>query len=625
MSDELDLSTFRKKLEERRAREAAAAAASAPAEEFKFDDDLVPDLEGVSTSPASNPDMDRAIESIGIIDAYRQWCGKSSPSRADARTEGIKVSCPIPSHPDRDPSAWLNTEKNTWYCGSCGVGGDAYDIAAYHFGFPVPGYKEGAQFHELREKMAQSFGYTFVKAPGLDKPLIVPPEPELPETMRRKVDFDTSPEPEAKVIPISDEVDDAPMPLPTFDWRKIVPAGTFLHTYMKQCTLDDAPEEYHFWNGMLAIGFALGRDVTLWDTQPVHGNLFLCLLGPTGDGKSRSFAHLRRLLYTALPHKWDDPNSYGTQFVSSPASAEVLIHSFSKPVIDETNPKRVAYYAPVRGLIEFNELSSLVGRAARKGNVLKPTLMEFYDCSPVVETGSMTHGVKHAEMPFASVFTTTQPLALKELVRETDAHSGFLNRWVFASGTPKKRIAIGGAQIDISPAVGPLKEIVGWTGRGKQVQWSDAAAKCFTEFFDTALHPAQLQDQTGLLTRVDLLAKKLILLLCANAKSDEVTVGIVECVKAMFSYLTAAYGVPAAHIGSTVASEVRDEIMRHVTRYTEKKGGISLRDLNKCLKRKNFPLDVISKTLKHLTDLGFIEVFTTTGVGRPTVKYKVAS
>jgi hypothetical protein len=159
------------------------------------------------------------------------------------------------------------------------------------------------------------------------------------------------------------------------------------------------PEEYHFWNGLLAVGLALGRDATLWDRRPIFGNLFVCLLGNTGDGKSRSFESLKDLLVKALPHRWDDPNSKGIRVVQSPASAEVLIHNFSKPVLDPTNPKVVSYYAPVRGLIDFNELSGLVGRTNRQGNVLKPTLMEFYDASGVISTSSMTTGTKEAWQP----------------------------------------------------------------------------------------------------------------------------------------------------------------------------------------------------------------------------------
>lgn len=621
MSDVPDLSKFRQRLEERRAK---AETPQPSADVDIFDEDLVPDLEGASAPPNSDPELDRIIEGIRITDAYRKWCGKSRPSDSDRRKEGIKVSCPIPSHPDRDPSAWLNTDKDVWFCGSCETGGDAYDIAAYHFGYPVPGYKEGAHFHELRRKMAESYGYIFVQAPGMTKPTIVPPEAEFVPPIDLPV---VQEGPVARVIPILG--DEPTEELPSLPWRGLVESGTFLDEYMSACIKDDAPEEYHFWNGLLAIGQAVGRDVKLYDQKPVLANMFICLLGPTGDGKSRSFWHLQNLLWNALPYKHDDPNSKGTQFVNSPASAEVLINSFMKPVMDPTNPKITAYYAPVRGMIEFNELSSLIGRASRKGNVLKPTLMEFYDGSSMISTSSMTTGVKRAENAYASCFTTTQPKALRDLVRDSDSHSGFLNRWIFATGTPKRRVAIGGAQIDTSSAVDPLQKIQGWAGiGGKMIQWTQPAAEMFTEYFHDVLHPAQLADDTGLLTRMDLLAKKLCLLLSINSHNSEVTARTVDRVISMFPYLTAAYGVPAAHIGSTISKDVTDELEKHIKNYSTKKGGISLNELKKCIRRKNFPIELVAKCLKYMTDLGYIEVFSTADSGRPgrpTVKYRMCA
>lgn len=615
MSDVPDLTKFRQRIAERRAK----AETPQPSAGDVFADDLIPDLEGASAPPNSDPELDRIIDNIKIIDAYRKWCGKSRPSETDVRKEGIKVSCPIPSHPDRDPSAWLNTEKEVWFCGSCSTGGDAYDIAAYHFGYPVPGYKEGSQFHELRRKMAESYGYIFMKAPGMTKPVIVAPEQEFP--------MPAEPEPPtAKVIPIlgGEPEED----LPGLDWRALVESGTFLDEYMNACIIDDAAEEFHFWAGLLGVGLAVGRDVTLFDLKPVMANLFICLLGPTGDRKSRSYHHLQNLLWQALPYKYDDPNSKGALFVSSPASAEHLIHSFMKPVPDPINPKVIAYYAPVRGMIEFNELSSLIGRASRKGNVLKPTLMEFYDGASTISTGSMTTGIKKAENAFAHCFTTTQPKALRELVRESDAHSGFLNRWIFATGTSKTKIAIGGRQVDTTRAVEPLQKIQGWAGMGKMIQWSPTAAEMFTDYFHEVLQPAQKQDETGLLTRLDLLAKKLILLLSINQHDNEVAAKTVDRVISMFPYLTAAYGVPAAHIGSTISKDVTEELERHIKRYSEKKGGISLSELNKCMKRKNYPIELVSKCLKYMTELGYIEVYSTADSGRPgrpTVKYRMCA
>lgn len=616
MSDEpVDLSKFREAVEARRRKQAEEAAAKTSHPSAPVDADLIP--EDTFERSEEDKQLDKVIDNIDVLDAYTRWCGKSTPKVGTGQTESIKVSCPIPGHADKDPSAWLNTEKGTWYCGRCEQGGDSYDIAAFHFGFPVPGYKEGAAFHDLRRKMAESYGYTFIKPPGVDRPIPVPPQPEPTVTAEPEGT-------EATVEPLFDEDDE--IEFPTLDWRSLTQPLTFLDTYMRQTHVDDVPEEYHFWNGLIALGLALGRDVTLYDRIPVYGNLFVCLLGNTGDGKSRSFSHLRRLLREALPHKWDEPSSKGAHIVGAPASAEVLIHNFSKPVMDPVNPKVISYYAPVRGLVEFNELSALVGRTSRQGNVLKPTLMEFYDMAPQIMTSSMTGGKKQADEPFASVFTTTQPRALKELMKKSDSDSGFLNRWIFASGQQKQRVAIGGVQIDIAPAVTPLQEIHGWTGlHTKQISWDEGAAELFTEFFHGTLFPIQQADESGFLTRLDLTMKKLILLLTANIKQDSVPREIVEQVTSMFKYLIAAYRIPAAQIGNSLQIEVQETLIRQIKGWTERHpGGMTYRELYLRIKHKKYPPDLIHKMLKILSDMGILEAHASqTGkVGRPTVRYK---
>jgi hypothetical protein len=634
---------FQRKLREKREREAAETArreTSARVAEIAtstWADDLIPGEDAPRAD--TDAELDRLVKSITIIEAYHKWCGKMRVDRRRKVAEGIKVSCPIPGHRDANPSAWLNTDKNLFYCGRCGQGGDVYDLAAFHFGMPVPGYKEGGQFHELRKKIAQSYGYTFMEAPGLDRPMLVPPEKahekpvaavtELRKALGEKeiiakasgegVDKEES----AKIY--TDLVGEEPPALPTLDWRKLCKEGTFLDTYMHICIEDDAPEEYHFWNGLLALGLAVGRDVSLDDQKRVLANLFVCLLGPTGDGKSRSHSHVEELLFRTFPYKPEDITGRSVDVMLSPASAEVLISAFVNPIIDPLDPKKIAGYAPVRGLIEFNELSSLVGRASRKGNVLKPTLMELYDGARVVQTMSMTHGKKRAENPFGSLFTTAQPKALRTLLQDDDASSGFLNRIVFATATPKPRIPIGGKRIEIDAAIEPLRAVQGWAGFGRVVSWSDESVKVFTEFFHKTLYPIQQADDTGLLNRMDLLIKKLILLLCINEHSGVVEAQHVEKVIDMLPYLTAAYGVPAIHIGSTINSDIQDELLKHINRHSAK-GGITLRLLMINIKRKKFPLDQVAKTLKHLTELGFIEAQASPpgSVGRPTVKYKTA-
>lgn len=616
---EPDLTTFQRKLAERRAAEEAnrrKAQAEKQANQIEFDPDLIPSDEYERSD--EDRAMDGVIESIDIIEAYRRWCGKMSPKVGGNRSEGIKISCPVPGHADKNPSAWINLDKQLWYCGACGIGGDAHDLAAFHFGYPVPEYKEGAKFHELRRRMAEDFGFTFTRMPG-GVTVVTAPEPTTEEESEE-------PKKEAEIIEMFDDSDNTI--LPALDWRPIVPADTFLDAYMKATSLDDVPEEYHFWNGLIALGFALGRDVRLYDLVPVHANLFVCTLGPSGSGKSKARYHLDQLLSAALPHDWSDANSKGVRKVSAPGSAEVLIHNFQKPVADPSDTKRIAYYAPVRGLIDFNELSSLVGRTNRQGNVTIPTLMQFYDMENIISTSSMSHGAKEAHYPYASALTTTQPAALRGLLSRNDAASGFLNRWIFASGGEKQRYAIGGVRIDTTPAVKPLQDILGWSASflaDEMIQWSDEAAQAFTTFFHTQIMVDRKRDQSDLLTRMDLLLKKLILLFTANRRLKVVPVEAVNEAIACYDYLVASYNVISGEIGTSISTEVADAVLAYAKKEFDRAGkGITLSQLARSMRRRNYPNELLIKTCDSLVKIGFLKVeqANQNSVGRPTVRYR---
>ena len=613
---EVDLTKFRQRVAERRAR---LAAENTPPPESAFDDTIP---EAPFERSVEDQMLDDAINSIDIITAYNKWCGKMVPEQRAGQTEGIKISCPIPGHRDSNPSAWINTDKQTWYCGTCQSGGDAMDIAAFHFNYPVPGYKEGARFHELRRDMAKSMGYTFIKPPGAKAPVAVPPSTPEPVEADSTLTIEVE-SPGANVVQMFLQ-DEPGGVLPSLDWRSLVKSGTFLDTYMQCCIVDDVPEEYHFWNGLVALGLAVGRDVTLYDQLPVYGNLFICLLGNTGDGKSRSFSHLKTLLSAALPASSTASPDKGVVKAYTPASGESLIQIFSKPVTDPTNPKVILYYDPVRGLIEYNELSQLVGRGQRQGNSLKPTLMEFYDCSACISTVSVTGGRRTAENAFGSCVTTTQPKSLKDLVTNSDAGSGFLNRWVFPCGTPKEKVAIGGARVDTTPAVAPLQSIHGWAGLGKEIQWSDEANKRFTELFHTYVQPAKLNDETELLSRIDLLLKKLILLFCINEKQIEVSRDIVERVWKMWDYLLGTYNLPAEQIGNSIYYQIMNEVTRILKEHgTKFKNGMTMRDINRCLHRKKFPPPIIAKMLDYMVNGGLVEMIAPTNkTGPQTMRYR---
>lgn len=647
MAENTTSAAFQRKLAERRALLATQAEENRAHSASDYDEFIPYEIYDKDTSDL---ELDRAINSIDILDAYVKWCGKMSPRVGKGQRENIMVSCPKPDHADKNPSAWINLDKQTWFCGTCQEGGDAYDIAAYGTGYPVPGYKDGATFHQLRRRMAEDFGYTFHEVPGgvtyISPPADPTPAPPTPPpalpTAQPAAPEPTSPtaptlsvvapEPEAEADDTVTEMFPADeygkYTYPGLDWRKVVPEGSFLDVYMNQTRIDDVAEEYHFWNAMIAIGFALGRRVKLYDLTPVYGNLFVCTLGHSGSGKSKAKRYLDLLLDMALPHKWEDHESRGVRKVNSPGSAESLIHQFQKPVTDPANPKKIMYYASVSGMIDFNELSSLMGRAARTGNVLRPTLMQFYDMEGVIQTTSMSTGSKEAHEPFASALTTSQPASLKNLLSKQDDDSGFLNRWLFVAGPDKQKVAIGGAHVDMTPAVLPLQRILGWSGTFKDdefMEWGPAANEKFTEFFHSRLYPDKIKEGSMLLTRLDLLMKKIILLLSANKLERVVSGQTVSEAISMYEYILACYDIPSIELSKTPMGEVEELTLFHARRALEDENkGITIRELIRSTARKGYTREQLVRALETLVKLGQLEVEKPQAGsrGRPTVRYR---
>lgn len=647
------------KLQEERGRALVTPELPKPERALKsvpnVDEDLIPQVHDLSEEDIQ---VDGIINSIDILDAYRKWIGKEVDESTIKLREGLKVSCPNPTHRDSHPSAWLNTDKKTWYCGGCEEGGDLYDLAAIHFEYERPGYKDGAIFHKLRRDMAESYGYRFKTIAGTEviwkeeeaheEPLPAPSEPASPpgqslsppapipagmvdEARKEALSAEDSVASNVRVLREEDVEDlEEEIGYPTLNWRAIVPEDTFLYEYLKATTNDDSPEEYHFWHGLLALGHACGRNVLLSDTRPVYGNLLVCLLGGTGYGKSRSRAWLDELLMEAVPFQDNGIDTTGVKIVPVPASGENLIKQFDHVAWDPTSPgkKTFSIHTPVNGIVDYDEFASLLARASRQGSTLKQIIMGFSDSRHKVTTSSNTGGDFEATEPFCSITASTQPKAVRQLLSRTDTGSGFLNRWVFVGGPRKQREVMGGVHssisVDLTIAAEELTYVAAWSGTKRTVSFTPDGLEEFETFMRTTVFPVQMKDNSDLLTRLDLTMKRLVLLFCMNEKLEQATADLVRAVEPILEYLIRCYAILDAEIGITAMTEISNEIMRHIKRITEQTGkGASARDLALRLKRKSWSPDLIKRALETMVALDWIDVDKSSkGPGRPTIRYK---
>ena len=428
----------------------------------------------------------------------------------------------------------------------------------------------------------------------------------------------------------ADEEGDPLIVYPTISWRSIIPEDTFLYEYMKACTNDDSPEEYHFWHGLLALGSVVGRKVTLDDHRPVYANLLVCLLGATGVGKSRSRGWLDQVLKATSPYHEDGTATTGTKLIPLPGSGEYLISQFSYEGKDPTNNKSSLGYQPVNGIVDYDELAALLAKASTQGSTIKTTIMSLADAKNEVSIGSLTRGEYFASQPFCSITASTQPKAVRTLLNRTDTGSGFLNRWVFAGGKEKEVEAIGGSHsstvVDLSTAIELLKNVRGWGALERKLTLEPDAYDFYVKYFHEVLEPTKRKDETDLLKRIDLLSKKLMLLLTINLRRNTVPLQVVQAIVPLIEYIVECFGILSENIGITIMQDVMSEIQRHIARHVEKTGrGATARDIARYTARKNYSLEQIKRALDTMCALDLIELAPKTpGPGRPSVRYLIS-
>jgi hypothetical protein len=416
---------------------------------------------------------------------------------------------------------------------------------------------------------------------------------------------------------------------PGINWRSIVPPDTFLHAYLTATSVDDCPEEFHFWNGLIALGLAVGRCRTLQDSPQVVPNLFVCLTAATTGGKSKAKRHLMNLISTALPYKKDDQPPYGARRAKGVQSGEYLVTAFIHPMIDPSTAKPMpGKFFPVKALLDWEELADLIGRSNRQGSSLKDAVMELYDAPMTISSLSKTHGDEEAELPFGCILTTTQYASIRNLINRSDASSGFANRWVYATGVAKTPFSINKIEPNLLRPSSLLALIKSDAKAHKLVTWEPEAEKRWDEFFHETVHPYKvLNEHSGVPQRIDLLLKKLFLLFTINLRQTVLSKETVDAVVSLFPHITETYQIIDDQITATQDGDDWDLISRHITRLSTNNGWAKKSDITMAVKKK-IKASKLRKLLEDAVVLGLIDETKAAagpGGGRPPTYYKLSN
>lgn len=586
----------------------------------------------------------RELRQLPLLDVYIKWFAPESVRQGGG--DEVNCSCFNTSFHrggDRNPQLGFNTAKNTYYCHACGVTGDIVDLAAVYWGFCDANWQcPDSDVHEaVRNAGEELLGMTFrstsagwQRVPEYQSVAVLPTTPTLtlgsfvgpavaPSAMPTLTlgTFSTGMPPAGVVAelppdltippPLETGIVDTPSNDNILEWRDFVPNHTPLRRYMDITTVDDSPEEYHFWNFLTLIGLILGKDVGLVDTEIVFGNLLVCAVGQTGVGKSRSERHLTKLIQAAIPFDPRSDSSKGVKIITGSGSGEYMMaefsHSIPDPRANKANKLPDIVHPGVRGLVKWTELSEMIGKSSATGSTVREKVMELYDAAGDVGFGSRTHGTTIVKSPFGSVFTTTQPESIRHLFSMRDSKSGFLNRWIFVSGT-RKKLHPRGTPVDTTVMRPEIIKLQAWANeialhRRSLHDLKPDAADAFIDYITGRLEPLKYTDP--LYSRLDLTFKKITLLMSANLMEDAVSVEAVEQAKVVLEYVIRCFERFGAALASTELSDIQQEIIDYLSVRPEGYPGYKIAD---GLKRKCPDKSATLKALKELEQLGRVHL-----------------
>jgi hypothetical protein len=561
------------------------------------------------------------------------------PAMPFPKIENNMFRCPWPEHEDKDPDAWLNTEKKTWNCGPCGAGGDWIELAAAAFSYTHPGQKmseKRADFPQLLAELKVLFGWVDPTEPNT-LATETPPEQEEPEPPPPvKPIKATKPAPAKNgKVPVPGKsysyyTEDDDKDYPTIDVDLIgLKPDTFLSMYFHETDKDDSPSEFGFICGLTALSLAIGRSLVLKDQPDVIANLAIVLTGTTTVGKSRAINHLVRLIRDTLPYDPMDP-SVGIWVSKNPGSGEYLVKEFIVPDPGDKS-KPPTKFCRITALIMYDEFSNAVSKSDIRGSSLKNQIMNVVDASDPLGTGAIGSGRLLAYGAFGALAATTQPEAAATLFTKEDIANGLLNRIIFANGRPKVKRAFPTDYVDLEAAGLELLSIRDWARGLPYIDWSDDARVLWTDIYENRITDLQLHDPTAMLGRLDLLLKKLMLLFAINDKSSKIMGNHVEQAAALIDYICHCFRVLSGKMLSSPEVDNEKKVLSYIAKFMKggeevSKWGPTARDITKHGFRSLLPTKQLLQILKSLEESEEIRSEVVKPIsgkaGRPTRRYR---
>ena len=352
--------------------------------------------------------------------------------------------------------------------------------------------------------------------------------------------------PEAAGAIVSTESWPKPIGLPAF----IGPIGEYVLRVQGETEADASAI---LLQALAFFGSRLGRNPRLqWGADAHHGNLFVLVVGDSGDGAKGTGFGIARVLFAKTPDRISD--YLASKPLDGVASGQGLLHQMRDPAGDDpgADDKRVLCYQA--------EFGTFLKLASGRENTLSPVVRSLWEsgsaCSP-----SKLSPVTVTDAHFTLIGQVTKT-ELLQLASSVDIQSGLLGRFLLASSRRPRTIVLPKA---IRPSdYEDLREQLRGALRTFAEPTSMALSDCGIEAYSTA-HPELVVRRHGhadsLLSRARPHVLRLALVYACSESSKAITARHIHAATAVWRYVVdSTYHA----FGRTTGCALADKLCEHL-------------------------------------------------------------
>ncbi|AKJ71901.1 putative primase [Tsukamurella phage TIN4] len=405
-----------------------------------------------------------------------------------------------------------------------------------------------------------------------------------------------------------------------------LPKGTPVYEFMWATKDVSYPKEFMLFRALQLVAAAAGPYVrgALNSTNTFKPSISCLYVAGSGVGKSQSFNYISEIAeHDAF--KWRvlsaSTGSYqlhsGVKLIKEVGSGEYLIKQLSQHE-SESGPQKIR---DVVALAEFDEMASIMSKAAIKGSSLLTTIQRLENSGKVthtVSTGSMSSGELSAVNPNPIIAMGTQPSVMSKILGGGNINNGFVARFDIVTGNPiieedefnKPRVNLNHA----AALYGDLatKYLNGGDQEKRDLVYIHFAPECEKEFNRINVKMQKLKATSDVKSRFDLKFRKYCLLFALNADRDQIIPADLRAAEWIMEYLDRTATMTNAKTVNTEGNEMEEGILRAIAKASAYQGKgyatmgqIWLRSQGA---RKGWDKDALVKRVERLIDRGDVAV-----------------